>query len=839
MTAGDADRGPIALLFTDVEGSTKLLHALGDEPYAAALAEHRRVVRDAFGRHGGAEVDTQGDAFFFVFPDAASGLGAAAEARDALEAGPIRLRMGVHAGRPIRTAEGYVGVDVHRAARIAAAGHGGQILVSAEAVAQAGDVSGLLDLGEHRLKDLAAPERIFQLGAEPFPPLKSLSPSNLPVPTTPFLGREAELAELGSRLADPAVRVVTVLGTGGIGKTRLALQSAAEASETFVDGLWWVALAPLTDVSQVAPALAGALGVREQEGVGVEEALAARLEGRRALVLLDNAEHLLPALADAIVRLLAASDRLIVLVTSRERLQLSAETVLSVPELTADDAATFLLERAAARGLPVERTPDLDTLCARLDRLPLALELASARLRTFGVEQLLERLGERLDLLKGDRDLEPRQRTLRATLEWSHDLLSPDERTVFRRFAVFVDGATLEAVEEVGETDVDDLESVADQSLLQRRSDAAGPRWWMLESIRELAAERLDAAGERAALRARHLAHYLALARRMSDALRAGEPEEGPVATLEAEIGNLRAAVAFAEEIGDGDAIRAITAALPAYWDLRGRYAEGRAWVERALAIASAEDDTRRRLLSARARLAYAQGDHVVAVEASDEAAALAARLGGATERLELLGEQAYAALLRDDLSTAEALYRERLGIAVAADNGVSTSSCRLNLAYVANRTGRHDEADALLAENLPFVRSRGQARCEAHTLAGMAETAVYRGRAEERADEALLAATRGLQIHDPPTAAYCLDLVAASAAASGDGGTAAVLLAATEAARQEMGVEADDDERRPRESALALIDDEDLARWDEGRALALPDALALATREAARRERA
>jgi predicted ATPase/class 3 adenylate cyclase len=838
MDAADPGRGSVTLVFTDVEGSTKLLRALGEEGYATALAEHRLVVRDAFGRHRGTEVDTQGDAFFFVFPDAPSGLQAAADARDALAAGPIRLRMGVHTGAPIRTAEGFVGIDVHRAARIAAAGHGGQILVSSEAVERAGDVDGLVDLGEHRLKDLAAPERIFQLGAEPFPPLKSLSASNLPVPTTPFLGRQAELAELGTRLADPAVRVVTVLGTGGIGKTRLALQGAAEASETFVDGLWWVALAPLTDVAQVAPALAGALGVREQEGVGVEEALAARLEGRRTLVLLDNAEHLVPALTDAIVRLLSVSDRLTVLVTSRERLQLSAEVVLSVPALTADDAATFLLERTASRGLPLERTPDLDMLCARLDRLPLALELASARLRTFTVEQLLARLGDRLDVLKGDRDLEPRQRTLRATLEWSHDLLSPSERTVFRRFAVFVDGATLEAVEAVGLAEVDDLEAVADQSLLQRRHDAF-ERWWMLESIRELATERLDAAGERAELRARHLAYYGALATSMSDALRAGEPEEGPVAVLEAELGNLLAAVTFAEEVGDGDAIRAITAALPAYWELRGRYAEGRAWVERALAIEAPEDDTRRRLLSAQARLAYAQGDHVTAVESSDEAAALAARLGGATERLELLGEQAYAALLRDDLSTAETLYRERLGIAVAADNGVSTSSCRLNLAYVANRTGRHDEADALLAENLPFVRSRGQARCEAHTLAGMVETAVYRGHAEERTEEALLAATRGLQIDDPPTAAYCLDLVAASVATSGDGGTAAVLLAATEAARQEMGVEADEDERLPRDTALALIGDEDLARWDEGRGLALPDALALATREAARRERA
>ena len=350
--------GTVTLLFTDVEGSTKLLHSLGATDYATALADHRRVLRAACERHGGVEIDTQGDAFFFAFREAPEGLAAAAEARSALEEGLIRVRMGIHTGSPLRTEEGYVGVDVHRAARIAAAGHGGQVLVSIETAALAdGDGSGLVDLGEHRLKDLAAPERIYQLGEGSFPPLKALSASNLPVPTTPFLGREAELERLSALLSDPAVRVLTILGPGGIGKTRLALQAAADASEAFLDGLWWVALAPLEETLQAQVALAQTLGVREEEGVDVEEALAARLKGGRTLVLLDNAEHLLPELTGWIERLLEASNRLTVLVTSRERLQLTSENVFQVPPLTAEDASAFLQERAAALGLSLDRSP--------------------------------------------------------------------------------------------------------------------------------------------------------------------------------------------------------------------------------------------------------------------------------------------------------------------------------------------------------------------------------------------------------------------------------------------------------------------------------------------------
>jgi predicted ATPase/class 3 adenylate cyclase len=825
--------GTVTLLFTDVEGSTKLLHTLGAARYADALAEHRRVLRTAFERHGGVEVDTQGDAFFFAFPNAPSGLVAAGEAQSALGDGPIAVRMGIHTGRPLRTEEGYVGVDVHRAARIAAAGHGGQVLVSVETADLAdGGGRGLVELGEHRLKDLAAPERIYQLGDGAFPPLKALSVSNLPVPASPFLGRETELEDLSGKLSDPAVRLLTVLGPGGIGKTRLALQAAAEASDAFIDGLWWVALAPLSRVEQAPSGLAQALGVREHEGVDVEDALAARLEGRRALVLLDNAEHLLPELADWVARLLGASDRLTVLVTSRERLQLSSENVFTVPALAADDAITFLQERAAAVGVQVERSATVDALCERLDRLPLALQLAAARLRTFSPEQLLERLSTRLDVLKGARDLELRQQTLWATIEWSHDLLSPDEKALFRGLSVFVDGCTLEAAEDVCEAGPDVLEGLLDKSLLQRRDDAPEPRFWMLEVIRDFAAEQLEAAGETTELRERHADFYRALAKRLDGAIRAGEPEEGPVSMLAADINNLRAAVDRGLEAGEVQIVREITASLPMYWLVHGPHAEARFWLERALELDDTEDDTRRRLLSALGTIAYSQGDHEAAVAASDDAAALAMRLGGATEKFDLLKGQAVAAMMKDDLETAEKVFHEALDVAIAVGNGVGTSACRINLAYLANKTRRHDLAGALLGENLPFVRSKGQTRCEAHTLAGLAETTLYFDRPLDGAENALLATRRALQINDSPTAAYCLDLFAVSVAAGGEGRRAAVILAATEAAREAMGVTPDEDEAAIRSRALALVDPGgptlESARA-EGRALDLPSVLELA----------
>src|SRR6476660_6188664 len=278
--------GTVTFLFTDVEGSTRLLHSLGAEDYAEALAEHRSVLRDAFAAEGGVEVDTQGDAFFVAFPTAPGAVAAATAAASGLEPGPIRVRMGIHSGTPLRTDEGYVGVDVHRAARIAACGHGGQILLSAASAGLVG-AEGLRDLGEHRLKDLSAPERIYQLGGGDFPPLRSLHRTNLPVPATPFLGRERELEEVAALLHADEPRLVTLTGPGGVGKTRLALQAAAAASESFDGGVFWVPLAPLDDPRLVLPAA--------EQAIGAKSGLAEHVGDQAMLLVVDNLEHLIDA----------------------------------------------------------------------------------------------------------------------------------------------------------------------------------------------------------------------------------------------------------------------------------------------------------------------------------------------------------------------------------------------------------------------------------------------------------------------------------------------------------------------------------------------------------------
>lgn len=726
----DLPSGIVTFVFTDVEGSTRLLHELGAESYAEALAEHRRLVRDACASEGGVEVDTQGDAFFFAFPTASGALAAASAMIDALASGPISVRVGLHTGTPLVTDEGYVGDDVHFAARVASSGHGGQVILSAATSALV-DIP-LRDLGEHRLKDIAEPVSIFQLGDGSFPPLKTISNTNLPRPASSFLGREAELRQVVSRI-EAGTRLLTLTGPGGTGKTRLALEAATTLIPAYKAGVFWVGLASLRDPALVTETIAQTLGAKDD--------LVSYVADREMLLLLDNLEQVIEA-ASELSSLLSACSSLTLLVTSRELLRVQGEVEYAVPPLAEPEAVALFCERAQ-----LEPSDEIAELCARLDNLPLAVELAAARTKALSVAQILERLSGRLDLLKGGRDADPRQQTLRATIEWSYDLLPANEQELFARLSVFAGGCTFEAAEEVADADLDTLQSLVEKSLL-RFSDE---RYWMLETIREYAGERLERAGETRELRDRHGLSFRRLAAQLDSALRSGEPEEGPVSVFGAEIDNLRAAVELGLETREWGLVREVTVALPMYWIVRGLYAEGRSWVERALTLDADEDDTRRRLLSARASFAYAQGDYVVAVEASDEAASLAARLGGATEHLDLLKEQAFAALMKREFEAAEKLFVERLALAIAVDNGVATSSCRLNLAYIANKTGRHARAGELLAENLGFVRSKGQARCEAHTLAGFAETAFHADRLEHGTAEALMGATRALQIDDKP----------------------------------------------------------------------------------------
>ena len=808
MARPDLPSGTVTFLFTDVEGSTKLLHELGAEAYAEALAEHRRLIREACDIEGGVEVDTQGDAFFFAFATAPGALAAAEAFTEALETGPIRVRVGVHTGTPLLTEEGYVGDDVHFAARVGAASHGGQVVLSS-ATARLVERE-LVDLGEHRLKDIAEAVPIFQLGGGSFPPLKTISNTNLPRPASSFVGREAELEEVLSRIEQGA-RLVTLTGPGGTGKTRLAIEAASTLVPAYKAGVFWVGLAALRDPALVAETI--------MQTLGAKDGLAEHVGERELLLLLDNFEQVVES-APELSALLSACPNLTLLVTSRELLRVSGEVEYAVPPLAEPEAVSLFCERSR-----LEPTEEIAALCAHLDNLPLAVELAAARTKALTVSQIAERLSERLDLLAGGRDADPRQQTLRATIEWSHDLLGEDEQALFARVSVFAGGCTLEAAEAVCGADLDTLQSLVEKSLV-RFTDR---RYWMLETIREFAEERL-ASREHDAIMGLHAAHYgdLAAAARMS--LEAGDPEEGSVGVLSADIDNLRAAVKYGLDTGQTDLVREITAALWMYWTMRGLYSEARSWLERALALDESPDETRRRLLSALGMIAYAQGDHVRAVEASDEAAALAAELGGATERLALLRERAHAAVRNGDLETAEQLFSERLAAAKDVENWVATSSCRLSLVSIANSGGRYERSFDLLDENLPFVRSKGQARCEAYTLAGRAQTAVLAGRPAAGAADSILAATRGLQIDDRPLTAFALDLWAAAAAARGEARGAALVLGATARARDEMEIECDDEETAIREFTLGLLEPAGVeASVEEGRALDLHGALEVA----------
>jgi predicted ATPase/class 3 adenylate cyclase len=612
--------GTVTLVFTDVEGSTKLLDSLGPEEYRRALGEHREALRAAFERHGGYEVDTAGDGFFYAFSTATGAARAVRDTLETLEGGPVRIRVGVHTGEPILDPPKYVGLDVHRAARIMAAAHGGQALLSRSTCDLLGAGFEVRDLGEHRLKDLSAPQRLFQLGVAEFPRPRTLHQTNLPVPATEFLGRSRELDEVVERLRN-GVRLLTLTGPGGTGKTRLALQAAAEAADAFDDGVWWVPLAALRDPALVLRHTAQTLDVIEQADRLLEDVLAEMLGGKRMLILLDNAEHLLPRAAESIAAIRDLGGPKLV-VTSRERLQLAGEHVYPVPQLTAPEGVGLFTARAVAIDPAFEATGAVTELCDRLDNLPLALELAAARTAVLRPEQILDRLGNRLDLLKGGRDADPRQHTLRATIAWSFDLIDGDESELFSRFAVFAGSATLEAVEEVCGAELDTLASLVDKSLVRREGD----RYWMLETIREFGRDQLDEI-ELEGVVERHGAFYERFAGEAEAGLR-GPAAAVWLALVEQELPNLRTGMSRALERGlAGRAARTATG-IGRYWHARSSATEGRSWIDQALAAGSMPDSDRSRASRLAGYLAFFQGDLTAAAALFSQSAELAQAAG-------------------------------------------------------------------------------------------------------------------------------------------------------------------------------------------------------------------
>ena len=802
----DLPSGTVTFLFTDVEGSTKLLHELGADEYAQALAEHRRILREAFSAHGGVEVDTQGDAFFVAFPTAPGALEAAAEALEGLAPGPIRVRMGIHTGTPLLGEEGYVGVDVHRAARIAARGHGGQALISKETRELAHvDVT---DLGEHRLKDFEGPAWIFQLGSERFPPLKTISNTNLPRPASSFVGREREVKEVLALLQDGA-RLLTLTGPGGSGKTRLAIEAAAELVPKFTAGVFWVSLAELRDPALVTETIGQTLGAKD--------ALAEHIQERELLLLLDNLEQLVEA-APELASLVETCPNLKLLVTSRELLRVRGEVEYPVLPLADPEAVELFCARART-----QRDETVHELCRALDNLPLALELAAARASVVSPKQILDRLSQRLDLLKGGRDADPRQATLRATMEWSHDLLSKEEKATFGRLAVFSGAWTLEAAEEVTEADLNTLQALVDKSLL-RHTDS---RFWMLETIREFADERLEESGAAAALRRRHAAFFLAVAE-SAGFTHEGRAEERYDLVL-AERANLRAALEWSLDADPELGLR-LAVALEYFWLANSPF-EGRRWLGELLERASEiPEELRARALKSYGGVIWIVGDWAEGLRYYERAHALYRRLGDERGIGLLLPRLAAEAQRTGDLVKARTLCEESLALHRRGGFKKGEATALGILGYVEYREGRYEEALELSDRSASLAEEVGMRWWQVGALQHAAECALRLS----RPDEARPRARKGLSLSHPVGArqhtVFGLGLLAWTAAESGEAELAGRLWGAIEAEVERGRVGQWEDEREDYwQHVLAVSGPEFERGLAEGKTLPLDEAVALA----------
>jgi predicted ATPase len=760
--------GTVTLLFTDIEGSTRLLDELGDG-YADILAEHRRVLRDAFTRHNGVEVDTQGDAFFVAFARATDALAAAAACQGALEGGRVRVRIGIHTGEPTVTDGGYVGIDVHKAARIMGAGHGGQVVIS-EATRKLLDEAGdLHDLGEHRLKDLGAPQRLYQLGTAEFPPLKTLYRTNLPIQPTPLVGRERELEEAGALLR--ANRLLTLTGPGGSGKTRLALQLAAEAQEDFPDGVFWAPLQAVQDPAVVGRAVGAAIGADEDPADFIDK--------KQLLILMDNFEQIIEA-APVVSSLLAETPNAKVLVTSREPLHVGSEQRYSVEPLPEADAATLFVERAQAVDAAFAPRPAVSEICRRLDGLPLAIELAAARVAMLEPDDLLERLDERLPLLTSRSHSAPdRQRTLRATIEWSYQLLTDEEQDLFRRLAVFRGSFSLEAAEAVCGCDLDLLESLVLKSLVRRWG---GGRLGMLDTIREFAVAALDESTEADVVRRTHAEHFLRLAEDLNTNSRTFDVRKRPrldIAMLEQD--NFRAALTWAATGGDAVLGLRIATALEQFWVVNDP-AEGIRWYERLFA---AEEDVP---LEVRADSMRSYGSSTDIAGHQEEAGrryaeslALYEELGDEHGCAVLLHRLSIHAMRLGDLDEARKLvgasheFHERHGNIWGLTQTVGA------LGAIERDAGNPERARELIAESASLANDVGHAWWESGMLAELALLDLAAGRLEAGREVALKSLAMKDEMRDRPGRVFGVGLMARAAAETGDGERAGLLWGAIE----------------------------------------------------------
>jgi predicted ATPase/class 3 adenylate cyclase len=806
----DLPSGTVTFLFTDIEGSTRLLQELGSEAYAEALQEHRRILREAFARHGGVEVDTQGDALFVAFPTAPGALEAAREAQEALAQSPIHVRMGLHTGTPHLGEEGYVGQDVHKGARIAGAGHGGQVLLSKETRELAH--AAVTDLGEHRLKDFEEPVWIFQLGSGRFPPLKTISNTNLPRPASSFVGREKEVEGIVSLLRDSA-RLLTLTGPGGSGKTRLAIEAAAELVPEFKAGVFWVGLAPLRDPTLVTDTIARVLGAKD--------GLADYIAERELLLLLDNLEQVVEA-APELASLVEACPNLKLLVTSRELLRVRGEVEYPVLPLADPEAVALFCARAR-----LDPDGTVHELCRALDNLPLALELAAARARVLSARQMLERLSGRLDLLKGGRDADPRQQTLRATIEWSYELLSKEEKALFARLSVFAGGCMLDAAEEVAEANLDTLGSLVDKSLVRHTNE----RFWMLETIREYATERLEESGEAEELRHRHAEHFLALAEEAYPNLK-GSPKVW-LDRLEAEHDNLRAALDRLEAASETQLALRLAGALYRYWYMRGHLGEGWRRLERLLRIDEHPTAARARALVGSAVMAANGEDLATGRLRAEEALTLHRALGDAWGAAYSIFMLAMIATEESEWAKALPLFEDSLRAFRELGDEHYTLLATDGLAWMYFQLGDPERSRVLHEDILHRARAQSDQLVVAVQLFQLATFAFDEGRVQD----ALGMLKESLSINHsqnrPGGIAENLCHFANVLAAEGRAEMAVRLLSRAEVLRDEIGGVPSwvaEMNERTLTTIRTRLNEADFARaWEQGRALTVDEAVALA----------
>ena len=822
--------GTRTFLFTDLEGSTRLWES---EPVrmADALAFHDRLCHDVVAAHDGQLVKMMGDGMQAAFGEALAAVAAIVDLQRrvavlALECGlPLKMRCGLHTGHAHQRDGDYFGSAVNRAARIMSAAHGGQALVS-QAVADA--VSGRLPngvelaaLGRVRLRDLSAPETLWQLThpdlPRAFPALRSLdvTPNNLPQQLTSFIGRDKEMADL--RAAFTKARLVTLTGPGGTGKTRLSLQVAAELLDVFPDGAWLIQLASLADADLVPQAIATALGLREEPGKSLLQTIVEHMKPLSVLLILDNAEHLLDACARSVDNVLRECRRVAVLVSSRERLGVEGELTYRVlPLETPGSTDGEALERVASYGavtLFVDRAQlheprfaltsrnagAVSAICRRLDGIPLALEFAAARVRSMSVEEIERRLDQRFELLKGgSRTALPRQQTLRALIDWSFDLLEPAEQALLARLAVFSGGWTLQAAESVCSDDetvcrnsvVDLMASLNDKSLVTVNVEERSTRYGMLETIRQYAQERLLQGGQSEIFRGRHLAHLLSMAEQAFNEPY-GTDKTSWLDRIEQEHDNLRAALSWgsARESASTDALR-LAGRLARFWMVRGYLAEGRAWLTQCVHAIPADDASEERALAFNGigMLALRQGDYRAAREAHEESLRLR-RAGGESWSIAIsLNNLGNVAFEQGDLPEARALYEEALSLHQQSNDRRRVAAAQVNLANLASAQGDHAYAERLLNESVTALQSLGDLVFTAHALTNLGDVRLKLGDYQGAAAAFRQSIALERDTHDRDVLPYSLEGLADAALAGGAPYRAATLWGAAERLREDMG---------------------------------------------------